>query len=128
MPRTLINCPYFRRAFSWSVPIGGLAGLIGLGGGEFRLPVLMYAVGFDAKSAAPLRRIDLTQFPKHGDERLIPLARRKRGCHRPGSGPRGDLRNAPTRFSCLSTRLLAHAGSGHPPGGFGAAIDDLRQV
>jgi len=28
MPRTLINCPYFRRAFSWSVPIGGLAGLV----------------------------------------------------------------------------------------------------
>ena len=24
--------------------------------------------------------------------------------------------------------VLAHAGSGHPPGGFGAAIDDLRQV
>jgi uncharacterized membrane protein YfcA len=25
-----------------------------LGGGEFRLPVLMYAVGFDARSAVPL--------------------------------------------------------------------------
>jgi uncharacterized membrane protein YfcA len=54
MPRTLVNCPYFRRAFGWSVPIGGLAGLIGLGGGEFRLPVLMQGVGFDAKSAVPL--------------------------------------------------------------------------
>ena len=31
-----------------------LGGLIGLGGGEFRLPVLMYAIGFDARSAVPL--------------------------------------------------------------------------
>jgi hypothetical protein len=36
-----VGCPYFRRAFGWCVPIGGLGGLIGLGGGEFRLPVLM---------------------------------------------------------------------------------------
>jgi uncharacterized membrane protein YfcA len=28
--------------------------LVGLGGGEFRLPVLIYGVGFDAKSAVPL--------------------------------------------------------------------------
>src|SRR3954471_3024073 len=49
-----IGCPYFRRAFGWCVPIGGLSGLIGLGGGEFRLPVLMYGIGFDARSAVPL--------------------------------------------------------------------------
>jgi len=49
-----LGCPYFRRAFGWCVPIGGLGGLIGLGGGEFRLPVLMYAIGFDARSAVPL--------------------------------------------------------------------------
>jgi uncharacterized membrane protein YfcA len=49
-----IACPYFRRAFGWCVPIGGLGGLIGLGGGEFRLPVLMYGIGFDARSAVPL--------------------------------------------------------------------------
>jgi uncharacterized membrane protein YfcA len=49
-----IGCPYFQRAFGWCVPIGGLSGLIGLGGGEFRLPVLMYAIGFNAKSAVPL--------------------------------------------------------------------------
>ena len=49
-----IACPYFHRAFGWCVPIGGLGGLIGLGGGEFRLPVLMYAVGFDARSSVPL--------------------------------------------------------------------------
>jgi uncharacterized membrane protein YfcA len=53
MQRTLA-CPYFRRAFGWSVPIGGLAGLIGLGGGEFRLPVLMHVVGFDPRSAVPI--------------------------------------------------------------------------
>jgi uncharacterized membrane protein YfcA len=52
-----IGCPYFRRAFGWCVPIGGLGGLIGLGGGEFRLPVLMYVIGFDARSAVPLNLI-----------------------------------------------------------------------
>jgi uncharacterized membrane protein YfcA len=49
-----IGCPYFRRAFGWCVPIGGLAGLIGLGGGEFRLPILIHSIGFNAKSAVPL--------------------------------------------------------------------------
>jgi uncharacterized protein len=53
MYRTL-GCPYFRRAFGWCVPIGGLGGLIGLGGGEFRLPVLMYGIGFNARAAVPL--------------------------------------------------------------------------
>jgi uncharacterized membrane protein YfcA len=51
---SLIHCRFFRRAFGYCIPIGGLAGLIGLGGGEFRLPVLMNVVGFDAKSAVPL--------------------------------------------------------------------------
>ena len=49
-----IHCRFFRQAFAYSIPIGGLSGLIGLGGGEFRLPVLMQVVGFDAKSAVPL--------------------------------------------------------------------------
>jgi hypothetical protein len=49
-----VACPYFRRAFGWCVPIGGLGGLIELGGGEFRLPVLMYGIGFNARSAVPL--------------------------------------------------------------------------
>lgn len=53
MAQTL-RCPFFRKALAWCVPIGGLGGLIGLGGGEFRLPVLMYAIGFDAKSSVPL--------------------------------------------------------------------------
>jgi uncharacterized protein len=52
MQRTL-SCPFFRKAFGWCVPIGGL-GLIGLGGGEFRLPILMHSLGFDARSAIPL--------------------------------------------------------------------------
>ncbi len=49
-----IFCPYFLRALGVSVPIGTLAGLIGLGGGEFRLPVLMHVIGFGARSAVPL--------------------------------------------------------------------------
>jgi uncharacterized protein len=49
-----VGCPYFHRAFGWCVPIGGLGGLIGLGGGEFRLPVLMYGIGFNARAAVPL--------------------------------------------------------------------------
>jgi uncharacterized membrane protein YfcA len=49
-----VGCPYFRRALGWCVPIGGLGGLIGLGGGEFRLPVLMYGIGFNARAAVPL--------------------------------------------------------------------------
>jgi uncharacterized membrane protein YfcA len=42
------------------VPIGGLGGLIGLGGGEFRLPVLMYGIGFDARSTASLNLLTLS--------------------------------------------------------------------
>jgi uncharacterized membrane protein YfcA len=52
--QSAIRCPYFQKAFGWSVPIGGLAGLVGLGGGEFRLPVLMYVVGYPARTALPL--------------------------------------------------------------------------
>jgi uncharacterized membrane protein YfcA len=49
-----IGCPYFRKAFAWCVPIGALGGLVGLGGGEFRLPVLIYAIGFGARSSVPV--------------------------------------------------------------------------
>ena len=49
-----LYCRYFQRAFFWSVPIGGLAGLIGLGGGEFRLPVLTQIIGFPPRAAIPL--------------------------------------------------------------------------
>jgi len=49
-----LYCRYFQRAFFYSVPIGGLAGLIGLGGGEFRLPVLTQVIGFSPWAAIPL--------------------------------------------------------------------------
>ena len=49
-----VRCPYFQKAFGWCVPIGGLAGLVGLGGAEFRLPVLIYVVGYPARTAVPL--------------------------------------------------------------------------
>src|SRR6516165_7926548 len=52
--QSAIRCPYFQKALGWCVPIGGLAGLVGLGGGEFRLPVLMYVVGYPARTAVPL--------------------------------------------------------------------------
>ena len=52
--QSAIRCPYFQKALGWSVPIGALAGLVGLGGGEFRLPVLMYVVGYPARTAVPL--------------------------------------------------------------------------
>jgi uncharacterized protein len=52
--QSAIRCRYFQKAFGWCVPIGGLAGLVGLGGGEFRLPVLMYVVGYPARTAVPL--------------------------------------------------------------------------
>jgi uncharacterized membrane protein YfcA len=52
-----IRCPFFRKAFGYCVPIGALAGLVGLGGGEFRLPILMHVIGFGAKAAVPLNLI-----------------------------------------------------------------------
>src|SRR5262249_35729230 len=52
--QSAIRCPYFQKAFGWCVPIGGLAGLVGLGGGGVRLPVLMYVVGYPARRAVPL--------------------------------------------------------------------------
>jgi uncharacterized protein len=52
-----IACPYFQRALAFAVPIGGLAGLIGLGGGEFRLPVLVRVIGFPARAAVPLNLV-----------------------------------------------------------------------
>jgi|RhiMetdeSRZDD1v2_1073273.scaffolds.fasta_scaffold61788_3 uncharacterized membrane protein YfcA len=80
MQRTL-SCPFFRRAFGWSIPIGGLGGLIGLGSGEFRLPVLMYGIGFDAKSAVPLNLMaSLVTL-------AIALASRSRSVSMTGLGP-----------------------------------------
>lgn len=52
--RYVLSCRYSHGAFLFAVPIGGLAGLIGLGGGEFRLPVLTQIIGFTAREAIPL--------------------------------------------------------------------------
>jgi len=52
-----VRCPFFRKAFAYSAPIGFLAGLVGLGGGEFRLPVLMHVIGFAARSAIVLNLV-----------------------------------------------------------------------
>lgn len=41
-------------AFVWAVPISLLGGLMGLGGAEFRLPVLAGPLGYSAKQAVPL--------------------------------------------------------------------------
>ena len=41
-------------AFGWGVPIGTLGGLIGLGGAEFRLPVLVERLGYSPRSAVPM--------------------------------------------------------------------------
>jgi len=44
----------FRLSFLYSVPIGALGGLIGLGGAEFRLPVLAGTLGYQVRQAVPL--------------------------------------------------------------------------
>jgi uncharacterized membrane protein YfcA len=43
-----------RLAFVFAVPIAVLGGLIGLGGAEFRLPVLAGPLGYSARQAVPL--------------------------------------------------------------------------
>lgn len=44
----------FRLSFLYAVPIGMLGGLIGLGGAEFRLPVLAGILSYSARQAVPL--------------------------------------------------------------------------
>ncbi len=44
----------FRLSFLYAVPIGALGGLIGLGGAEFRLPVLAGTLGYPVRQAVPL--------------------------------------------------------------------------
>ncbi|MDB9375018.1 sulfite exporter TauE/SafE family protein [Nodularia sphaerocarpa] len=44
----------FQLSFLYSVPIGILGGLIGLGGAEFRLPVLASILGYSAQQAVPV--------------------------------------------------------------------------
>ncbi|MFN6571300.1 sulfite exporter TauE/SafE family protein [Dendronalium sp. ChiSLP03b] len=44
----------FRLSFLYAVPIGVLGGLIGLGGAEFRLPVLAGVLSYSVRQAVPL--------------------------------------------------------------------------
>src|SRR5262245_29411978 len=44
-------------ALGCALLIGGVGGLIGLGGGEFRLPILVAMIGFTARSAVPMNQI-----------------------------------------------------------------------
>src|SRR3984893_17132403 len=44
-------------ALGCALLIGGIGGLIGLGGGEFRLPILVGLIGFAAHAAVPMNQI-----------------------------------------------------------------------
>src|ERR1700726_2237969 len=44
-------------ALGCALAIGGIGGLIGLGGGEFRLPILVGLIGFTARAAVPMNQI-----------------------------------------------------------------------
>jgi uncharacterized membrane protein YfcA len=44
-------------ALGCALLIGGVGGLIGLGGGEFRLPILVSLIGFTARAAVPMNQI-----------------------------------------------------------------------
>ena len=44
-------------ALGCALLIGGIGGLIGLGGGEFRLPLLVVLIGFTARAAVPINQI-----------------------------------------------------------------------
>ena len=52
-PLTLPRRARAATAFGTAVPIGALGGLIGLGGAEFRLPVLLGPPGYPARRAVP---------------------------------------------------------------------------
>lgn len=44
-------------ALGCALVIGGVGGLIGLGGGEFRLPILVGLIGFTARGAVPMNQM-----------------------------------------------------------------------
>jgi len=58
-----VQAPAFRGwritiiALTAALVIGGIGGLIGLGGGEFRLPILVLLIGFTARSAIPMNQL-----------------------------------------------------------------------
>ncbi|MBE8965634.1 sulfite exporter TauE/SafE family protein [Nostocales cyanobacterium LEGE 12452] len=51
---TSLQVHRFRLSFLYAVPIGVLGGLIGLGGAEFRLPVLAGTLNYSVRQAVPL--------------------------------------------------------------------------
>jgi uncharacterized protein len=54
---SLANWRTITIALACALLIGGIGGLIGLGGGEFRLPLLVGLIGFTARSAVPMNQI-----------------------------------------------------------------------
>jgi uncharacterized membrane protein YfcA len=54
MSRAASSADHSRLAFAFAVPIAILGGLIGLGGAEFRLPVLVGPLGYAPRRAVPL--------------------------------------------------------------------------
>ena len=63
IPATSVAAPVFvgwrttTIALACATVIGGIGGLIGLGGGEFRLPTLVGLIGFAARAAVPMNQI-----------------------------------------------------------------------
>lgn len=56
-PLRPLNPHHARVAFAFSIPIAMLGGLIGLGGAEFRLPVLVGPLGYQARKAVALNLV-----------------------------------------------------------------------
>ncbi len=44
-------------AAAWGVPVGMMGGLVGLGGGEFRIPILLRRFGLAARDVIPLNAV-----------------------------------------------------------------------
>ncbi len=53
----LVGWPTTTVALASAALIGGIGGLIGLDGGEFRLPILVGLIGFAVRAAVPMNQI-----------------------------------------------------------------------
>jgi uncharacterized protein len=70
--------PLFR-ALGCALLIGGIGGLIGLGGGKFRLPLLVALIGFTARAAVPINQVlSLVTYDRARCALACRLARRRR--------------------------------------------------
>src|SRR3954471_10469890 len=67
-------------AFGSGAIIGTLGGLIGLGGAEFRLPLLISLFRFRGLEAVILNKVDMPLGPS-GIERLLATLSHERRCH-----------------------------------------------